>query len=54
MTLLFLSIFILVPIIFFSLVLSMGKYFSITIDNNCWLVNTKIKFIRNFVHKFIS
>jgi hypothetical protein len=52
--LLFLSIFIILPIIFILLVLSIGKYFSITIDNDCWLANTKIKIVRNFLHRFVS
>lgn len=51
--LLFLSVFIVLPIVFFVLVGIIGKQFSLTIDQDCWLAKTKIKWIKLFVRKFI-
>lgn len=51
--LLFLSVFIVLPIIFFILIGIVGKFFSITLDKNCWLAKTNIKWIQFIIHKFI-
>ncbi|MBD3273094.1 hypothetical protein GF385_01965 [Candidatus Dependentiae bacterium] len=51
--LLFLSVFIILPIVFFILVGTVGKYFSLTVDPDCWLAKTKIKWIRFFIRRFI-
>ena len=51
--LLFLSVFIVLPIVFFVLVGTVGKHFSLTIDQDCWLAKTRIKWIKLFVRKFI-
>lgn len=52
--LLFLSIFLVLPIVFFVLVGTVGKYFSLTIDQDSWLAKTRIKWIKLFVRKFIT
>lgn len=50
---LFLSILIIMSVVFFLLIISCGWMFELTIDRNSWLARTNIKWIRNFFHKFI-
>lgn len=49
----FLSILIVMPVLFFFLLISFGSMFELTIDRNSWIARTNIKWLRDFFHKFI-
>ncbi len=49
---LFLSIIFILPLVFFLLVGYFGNYFALTVDRDCWLAKTKIRWIRVLVNKF--
>lgn len=51
--LLFFSIIVVLPIVFFLLIGTFGNYFALTIDRRCWLAKTNVRWIKNIVNKFL-
>lgn len=54
LVLFFVLMFLITPVIFFTLVGLIGHYFKLTIDRDSWLAKTEIKWIRAFTHKFVA
>ncbi len=48
---LFISIVVVLPIVFFLLINLFGKSFCLTIDSNSWLAKTKVKWIKSLLKK---
>ncbi len=51
---LFLSLLLLVPLVFFLLLGYVGKYLSFTVDRNSWVARTNISWVRKLFKKFIA
>jgi len=50
---LFLSILFILPLVFFLLVGSCGRLFSLTIDRDSWVARTNVRWIRSLLGRFM-